>query len=129
MAFQEVKLSAIDIKKYPNKPFTGYYLSSKEIETKFGDAMVHDFQKKDNGERVSIYGFTSFNSKIDVVRPGVLVKLTYQGTENVKTKYGMKDVHQCELLQDDSDIIDNTRIPVASSKVSEPVPVEDDLPF
>jgi hypothetical protein len=34
---------------------------------------------------------------MESLEPGTIVKITYTGTENVKTKFGMKDVHQCTV--------------------------------
>jgi hypothetical protein len=51
----------------------------------------------EDGVGFGIYGFTNLNRAMEAVEPGTLVKITYQGTQNVQTKYGMKDVHQASV--------------------------------
>jgi len=108
--WQEVKLTALDIKQYPKKPLEGFFLGTREINTSFGESLVHDFQKAD-GSTISVYGFTSLNCKLAIIETGTLVQITYTGTENIKTKYGMKDVHQCVVKQDPKSKIEVNRVP------------------
>lgn len=124
---REVTLAATNIKEYPNKPMTGYFLGTRTVDTQFGDSQIHDFQLE-NGKRVSIYGFTSLNGKLALIEPGLLCEITYTGTENVKTKYGKKDVHQCKVLVDDNKKIALTRLPKFDNAQDTKEDL-DDLPF
>jgi len=127
---REVTLSAINLKEFPNKPMTAYYIGTRTIDTNFGESAVHDFQKED-GKRISVYGFTSLNNKLNLVQPGLLCQITYTGTEKIKTKYGIKDVHQCTVFVDDKKKIELSKMPepVISGNGHEPVAQNDDLPF
>lgn len=104
MAMQEVSTLIHDSKKWPNKPLTGYYIGSTSYEdpTYHKTQYVHNFRKED-GTEISIYGYTTLDSRIAKVPVGVLCQVTYLGTENVQTKkYGQKDVHQCSVMMDTS---------------------------
>lgn len=102
MAFKEVSTVIIDLKKWPNAPLTGYYLGSTSyVDPTYNKTQfVHSF-RKEAGEEVSVYGFTTLDTRMAKVERGVLCQVTYKGTEQVQTKkYGLKDVHQAEVLQD-----------------------------
>jgi len=102
MAFKEVSTVIVDLKKWPDAPLTGYYLGSTSYvdPTYWKTQFVHSF-RKETGEEVSIYGFTTLDTRMAKVERGVLCQVTYKGTEAVQTKkYGLKDVHQAEVLQD-----------------------------
>jgi hypothetical protein len=75
-------------------------MGSKEIDTKLGSQIIYKFQKTDGG-MFSVYGFTNLNRFMEMVSEGSLVRLTYRGKENVKTKFGMKDVHQVTVEVDE----------------------------
>jgi hypothetical protein len=143
MAYQEVTNQGIDIKEYLGKPMEGFYLETTTHDGKFGDYKVHTFQSL-KGPIVNIFGFTMFNLKMERITPGTLCKITYTGTENVKTKYGMKDVHQIKVEQDPSRKMatDTLPAPTAQQATATNVPVTpvptstyqeedgaDDLPF
>jgi len=100
MAFKEVAAGAtIDIKKQKDTPVEGVYVDTKNIVTEIGPQVI--YQLKQGGSVQGIYGFTNLNIAMESVCKGALVRLTYTGTKNVKTKYGMKDVHQCKVEVDD----------------------------
>jgi hypothetical protein len=124
--FQEVKLQGINLTKHPNKPFIGFYLGSTEHNGNYGNEIHHNFQKQKDNELATIYGFTSLNAKLEKVEKGSLVRLTYLGTEAVKTKkFGTKEVHQVKVEVDSSqsivDRLDKIESP-AVDKNPEPQP-------
>lgn len=97
--------AAIDIKKL-GVPVEGIYQGRRDITTKIGPQIVWELDGLD-GEEFGVYGFTNLNSQMANVRPGTRVKITYQGTKEVKTKYGLKQVHQVEVAawsDDDDDL-------------------------
>ena len=96
MAWSDVSTNAIDIKKHIGKAWTGTYKGHKQIETKIGPQVIWQFSDAD-GVGFGIYGFTNLNRAMEVLDPGAVVKITYQGTEKVQTKFGLKDVHQCAV--------------------------------
>ena len=93
MSWKTVTNIATDIKKYKGKVFTGEYKGSHKIDTKLGEQVVWDFIGED-GLGFGVYGFTNLNRCMEVVPEGSVVRIIYMGTENVQTKYGMKDCHQ-----------------------------------
>lgn len=98
--FQEVTLSAVNLTEYENQPFTAYYVGNKEVDTDYGESLVHEFQK-DDGKRFNVWGFTVLDKKLAMVQKGAFVRVTYTGKEQIKTKkYGMKDVHTCKVEVD-----------------------------
>lgn len=100
MAFKAVNTNALDIKKVKGKPHTGTYNGATEIVTKIGKQFVHNFTD-DLGLPFGIYGFTMLNRALAGVKAGTLVRITYTGTVNCQTKFGMKDVHQVLVEADD----------------------------
>jgi len=90
----------VDIKKEIDKPYEGVYLGYKGIITKLGDQKIYRF-KGDKGRVVEIYGFTMLNRAMDNVMTGEKCRITYQGTQNMDTKFGKKDVHQVLVEVDD----------------------------
>ena len=101
MAWKEVGNNAIDIKKEIGKPIIGTYTGHKDIKTKIGDQVIWQFTDEDE-QPFGVYGFTMLNRAMEAVKIGTLCRLTYRGTKNIKTKFGMKDVHQV-LVEIDSD--------------------------
>jgi|24_taG_2_1085349.scaffolds.fasta_scaffold04888_3 hypothetical protein len=100
MAFKEVAGGAtIDIKTMKDEPFEGIYVGQKEITTEIGPQVIYRF--KQGASVKGVYGFTNLNRAMEAVCEGALVRLTYLGTENVKTKFGMKDVHQVSVMVDE----------------------------
>lgn len=134
--FQEVTLSAVNLTEYQDKPFTAYYIGNKEVDTDYGESLVHEFQKED-GKRFNVWGFTVLDKKLSMVDKGVLVRVTYTGKEQIKTKkYGMKDVHTCKVEIDPSKSIadklpkDDGFKQVNGDSKKDPAPKkEKDLPF
>jgi hypothetical protein len=100
MAFKEINTNAVDIKKHKGDPYLGTFKCSHEITTKIGKQVIWEFSDT-AGLGFSIYGFTNLNRAMETVPEGALVRLTYLGTENVKTKFGLKDVHMVRVEVDD----------------------------
>ena len=102
MGWNSVNTTGIDIKKHKGTAYEGTYKGKHEITTKIGQQVIWEFSGED-GVGFGIYGFTNLNRAMEALEPGVLVKITYTGTQNVQTKFGMKDVHQCsvEVWQDE----------------------------
>ena len=136
--FQEVTLSAIVLTDYEGQPLTAYYIGNKEVDTDYGESLVHEFQKED-GKRITVWGFTVLDKKLSMVQKGALVRVTYTGKEQIKTKkYGMKDVHTCKVEIDPTKSIAD-KLPKEDSfkpvdgkpddKPAAPNKKKDDLPF
>ncbi len=137
--FQEVTLSAIILTDYQDQPMTAYYLGNKEVDTDYGESLVHEFQKED-GKRLTVWGFTVLDKKLSMVQKGTLVRVTYTGKEQIKTKkYGLKDVHTCKVEIDPTKSIadklpkEDSFKPVQEEGKKEPAAApskkKDDLPF
>ena len=100
MAFKEVTAgSCMDIKEQKDVPFEGVYVGQKKITTEIGEQTIYRF--KQGAIVKGVYGFTNLNRAMEAICEGSMVRLTYLGTENVKTKFGMKDVHQVSVMVDD----------------------------
>ena len=104
MAFKPVTNNALDIKK-SSESHSGYYVGSEQIVTKIGPQIVWKFRDED-GLPFGVYGFTNLNRNMNSIALGSLVRLTYKGTQNMKTKFGMKDVHQVLVEVDDEKKLD-----------------------
>lgn len=113
--FKPVTTTAIDIKK-SSEPHTGTYMGSDKIETKIGPQTIWNFADED-GLPFGVYGFTNLNRAMASIKVGSLCRITYKGTENVKTKFGMKDVHQV-LVEIDSEE-EAAATPDAKKEISE----------
>lgn len=100
MARKQVTSNATDIKDFEGTEFSGNYIGSKTIETKLGEQVLWQFTDP-KGQPFTIYGFTNLNRAMESVGINTFVWITYKGTQNVKTKYGMKDVHQVSVEVDD----------------------------
>ena len=96
MAWREVTTGAIDIKKSKQKAWNGVYLGSRGISTKMGSQIIYRFQDI-HGFIFQIYGFTNLNILMESIGQGQNVRITYLGTKNLQTKFGMKDVHQVKV--------------------------------
>ena len=94
--------NAVDIKKQgSDEPLVGNFVGHKEITTKIGKQVIWQFMDEE-GVLYGVYGFTALNRIMtESAVVGKLYRLTYQGTKNVKTKFGMKDVHQVLVECDD----------------------------
>jgi len=101
MVWTMAKPNAIDIKKEPKKEYVGYYQGSTKIDTPLGPQTIWNF-RDDEGKHYGIYGFTNLNSSMGAIAPDMYTKIVYQGTKNVKTKFGMKDVHQVTVEYEDN---------------------------
>jgi len=98
MSWEEVSTSkTIDIKKEKGKTYEGFYLGSHTIQTSMGEQFIYNFENED--ETFGIYGFTNLNNAMSRVKKGLNVRVTYTGLtpEKIKTKFGMKHVHQCKV--------------------------------
>lgn len=96
MAWETVNTNAIDIKKHKDAPHVGVFKGFHEIVTKIGKQTVWEFTDED-GIPFGVYGFTNLNRALESLETGSNCRITYLGTENVPTKYGMKDVHQVRV--------------------------------
>lgn len=123
MGFKQVSTTATDIKKQQGRAFVGEYKGSQNITTKIGEQTIWNFID-DSGAPLGIYGFTNLNRVMEHIEPGTICRITYTGTQNVQTKFGMKDVHQVLVEIDDGE---------AETKPDKAQPVDvkanDDLPF
>ena len=100
MAYREVGSgNTIDIKKEKDKSYEGVYQGFKEITTDIGQQFIYKF--KDGMTYFGIYGFTTLNMAMESIAVNAQCRITYLGTKNMKTKYGMKDVHTCRVEVDD----------------------------
>lgn len=131
MGFKPVNTQATDIKKHIDKPFVGEYKGSTEITTKIGQQIVYNFVDE-GGVPFAIYGFTNLNRTMEHIGEGTVCRITYKGTVNVQTKFGMKDVHQVLVEIDDGE--GNKTIDHDEQHYNEPaqnmqVKKDDDLPF
>jgi len=95
--WREVTGGTIDVKKQPvGAEYVGEYKGVKEIETQLGKQFIYKFENEE-GEPFQMYGFTALNFKMESVPINTVVKITYKGTAKKKTKFGIKDVHQCSV--------------------------------
>lgn len=110
--WKEVSRNATDLKKHKDKAFEGEYLGKEDIETKIGKQVIYKF-RDDSGNPFSVYGFTNLNRAMENLAIGTDVRITYLGTENVKTKFGMKDVHmvRVEIAETEDDIDTDVEFP------------------
>ena len=100
MGFEETKLvDAIKLTDFENKPMVAYYIDSKEVNTKFGEQQLHNFQKED-GTKISVWGFTALNRLLEMTPRGTLCKVTYTGKSETSNKYGNKS-HTCNVFFDE----------------------------
>lgn len=96
MAFEEFSEGQIiDIKTQEGEAVEGFYVGKKEITTDLGKQNIFRLQK--DGMITGIYGFSNLNRIMGDIVEGTLIRLTYTGMINCKTKYGMKDVHQVKV--------------------------------
>jgi len=100
MAFKEQKSTeALKLTDYPNKPFEAYFLGSKEVQTKFGEQWLHEFEMPD-GKKFQVWGFTALNRLLEQTPKGYYCKVTYTGKSKEKNKYGNQS-HTCTLFFDE----------------------------
>ena len=83
------------------KSIVGVYKGHNDIDTKIGMQIIWQFVDED-GNQFGLYGFTNLNRAMENVKLETLCRLTYNGTQKVKTKFGIKDVHQV-LVEIDTD--------------------------
>ena len=106
MGFEKVQTDALDIKSEEDKPYTGVYKGFKEITTQFGEQFIYAFHDIESMKMFNIYGFTTLNRSMQNVQEGQLVRITYKGMKNLKTKRypNGKDIHTC-LVEVDHDYL------------------------
>ena len=63
-------------KKGPNSA-EGYYLGSRKVNTKKGEATLHFLQIPEGN--LGVWGTTDMNRKLSMVRPGTMVRITFSG--------------------------------------------------
>lgn len=107
MSWSPINTNTIDIKKSKDKEYEGTYTGHKEITTKIGPQVIWEFSG-DEGN-FGIYGFTNLNRAMESLKVGTAVKIVYRGTINVKTKYGMKDVHQADVMKWDGNVVEEAK--------------------
>ena len=83
-----------------NNPFSTIILTPTESQPISSNAcstssLVNVFEGEN--ENFGIYGFTNLNRVMEQISEGTSLKITYKGTKNLKTKYGLKDVHQVSV--------------------------------
>ena len=122
MAMQQTKLvDAIKLTDFENKPMDAYYIESKSVDTKFGEQPIHLFQKED-GTKISVWGFTALNRLLEHTPKGVLTKITYTGKTETSNKYGNKS-HTCTVFFDTDKKLDGfTEVELTDEE-------KDELPF
>lgn len=101
MAWKAVTTNAVDIKKQKNVAFTGTFMGCETIQTQLGQQFIWRFVDPQD-QPFGVYGFTSLNRAMANLKQGSLCRITYTGTVNAKTKFGMKDVHQALVEVEDS---------------------------
>ena len=122
MMYEETKpIDAIRLTDYKDKPMVSFYIGSKSVDTKFGEQMLHEFQKED-GTKVEVWGFTALNRLLEHTPNGILTKVTYTGKSAEANKYGNHS-HTCTVFFD-------TEKKMEGYQEIEPETVgNDDLPF
>lgn len=105
MAFKPVINNTIDIKKEKDRPYIGQYVGKEDIITKIGPQIIWKFIDED-GHPFGIYGFTNMNRAMNNVGVNSLCRITYMGTQFVKTKFKPtgQDVHQVMVELDDEGV-------------------------
>lgn len=122
MGYQETKVTdAIRLTDYENKPMEAFYIDSKRIDTKFGEQMIHNFEKED-GKKVSVWGFSALNRLLEFTPKGILCKVTYTGKAEEPNKYGNRS-HTCTVWYDIDKKLDGFK------EIEPEVDSGDDLPF
>ena len=123
MGYEETKLTdALKLTDFLDKPMVAYYISSKTVETRFGEQSIHIFQKED-GTRLDFWGFTAWDRLLEQTPKGILVKSTYLGKSETANKYGNKS-HTCTVFFDTDKKLEGFK------EAAPPVAEDDsDLPF
>lgn len=122
MGYQETKLvDAFALTDFEDKPMIAYYINSKEVKTQFGDQWLHSFEKE-NGTKISVWGFTALNRLLEQTPKGILCKITYTGLSETKNKYG-KYTHTCTVFFDEDKKLDGFE------QVAPETTDDSDLPF
>jgi len=103
MAWRRIGIRKIDITKEKDVPHTGTFIKSEEVDGKFGKQLHHHFTD-DEGSEYAVYGFTVLNNAMAEVVAGDYCRLIYRGVKkDTKTKYGIKDIHICDVDVEDPD--------------------------
>ena len=121
MAFQKIQdlgcdttiaLGAVDKKTKKKSPTQaeGYYLGSREVDSKFGPSKIHVLQTAEG--KVGLWGKTDMDRKLSNVAVGTMVRVTYTN-ETVPSKKG-NDMRVYLIEQDLEDTLEGA-IDVSSS--------------
>lgn len=115
MAYREVRGGdVLDIKKdVPGEEsHEGVYMGFKGITTKLGNQYIYRFKDKSN-KIFQMYGFTMLNRVMENISTGSQCRITYLGTKELETKFGLKDVHmvKCEIDDEFVSDVDEEGIP------------------
>ena len=107
MAYQEVSNLAIKFHTPENtgKSIEGFIVGTRTIKSSKDDVKpykIHDFIAPD-GMPFSLYGFTIMDNILSGIPLKRLVKITYLGKTDTKTKYGGIGYHKA-TIQHDSDV-------------------------
>lgn len=121
MSYEQAKsVDAIRLTDYKDKPMEAYYIGSHSVDTRFGEQMLHSFQKED-GKKLNVWGFTALNRLLESTPRGIMTKITYTGKSEEPNKYGNKS-HTCIVFFDMDNKLDGYQEPPE-------VDNNDDLPF
>lgn len=66
-------------KKDNQKSAEGYYLGSRTVSTKKGDAQLHFLQTPKGN--LGVWGKTDMNRKLSAVQPGTMIRITHTGMQ------------------------------------------------
>lgn len=84
-------------KKGPNSA-EGYYLGSRKVNTKKGEATLHFLQTPDGN--LGVWGTTDMNRKLSSVQPGVMTRITFSGMK--ETPKGGMFTYKVEVDNDNT---------------------------
>lgn len=105
------------VKEPVNTSYVGILKSVEDIDSKFGKSRKYTITQ-DDGNTISIWGFSALNYLMSNIGIGSYVKMIYTGVEKgIKTKFGVKDIHTAKVF--------TKPVPLVQAKQI----AEDDLPF
>ena len=107
---------------------TGRYLAKREINRKDGGTSTIFKIRTREGE-IEIWGFGQLNALMNGVAENSVVRITYNGTQKMKTKYGVRDVHSATVEVDDGAPASQTpkQAIAAQKKPASPQEIVDDV--
>jgi len=108
------------VKEPVGTAYIGILKSVEDVDSKFGKSRKYTLTQ-DDGNTISIWGFSALNYLMNNVGLGSYVKMVYTGVEKgIKTKFGTKDIHTARVYTKAIPLVQ-----VQAKKVAE----DDDLPF